>query len=41
MCESYEPTAKENLDLCLQAVFSYESQVKLNQLQTILIYQKS
>lgn len=41
MCESYERTDKEYKNLCSQAGFTFQSQIKLNKLQTILIFQKS
>jgi SAM-dependent methyltransferase len=41
MCESYERTTEEYIDLCFRAGFAYQSQLKLNHLQTILIFKKS
>lgn len=41
MCESYERTTEEYTSLCFREGFAYQSQLKLNHLQTILIFQKS
>ncbi|MEI6556426.1 MAG: methyltransferase [Paludibacter sp.] len=40
MCESHERTEKEYKELCFEIGFEYSSQVILNQLQIILIFQK-
>jgi hypothetical protein len=41
MCESYERTEDEYLRLCQQTGFIYNKSVKLNRLQTILIFKKN
>jgi len=40
MCESYERSSIEFISLCLNAGLKYESTIPLNQLQSILIFQK-
>lgn len=40
MCESYERTSQEYISLAQNARFGFQSEVKLNGLQTILIFKK-
>lgn len=40
MCESFERSSKEYLSLAEEAGFKYKNEVKLNELQTILIFEK-
>lgn len=40
LCESYERKSTQYISLCLRARFQFESQTKLNELQTILIFKK-
>lgn len=40
MCESYERTSDQYISLCKNAGFKVNSEVKLNELQTILIFKK-
>lgn len=40
MCESYERTSSEYIALCKNVGFRFESETKLNELQTILIFKK-
>jgi hypothetical protein len=40
MCESYERTSTQYISLCENAYFHFESEIKLNELQTILIFKK-
>lgn len=40
MCKSYERTVSEYTTLCAQQGFEYQQDIKLNQLQTILIFTK-
>jgi C-methyltransferase len=40
ICESYERTTKEYISLAQNAKFGFQGEVKLNELQTILIFKK-
>lgn len=40
MCESYERTSAQYISLCENADFQFNSETKLNDLQTILIFKK-
>ncbi|PRY92003.1 hypothetical protein [Marinilabilia salmonicolor] len=40
MCESYERTSAKYISLCENAGFQFNSETKLNELQTILIFKK-
>ncbi len=40
MCQSYERSSSEYIQLCMKAGFTFHTQEKLNQLQTILIFRK-
>jgi C-methyltransferase len=40
MCESYERTSAQYISLCENAGFQFNSETKLNELQTILIFKK-
>ena len=40
MCESYERTSIQYISLCKNAGFQFDSEAKLNELQTILIFKK-
>ena len=40
MCESYERTSTQYISLCKNVGFQFDSETKLNELQTILIFKK-
>lgn len=40
MCESYERTSTQYISLCENVSFQFDSETKLNELQTILIFKK-
>ncbi len=40
MCESYERTSKEYIVLAENTVFYFKNELKLNELQTVLIFIK-
>lgn len=40
MCENYERTSTQYISLCENVSFQFDSEIKLNELQTILIFKK-